>query len=125
MTADKLVANINYAVAALLLVIGLYAVIIKGSVIKKVMGLIIMNSGTFLFLVGLGLIGSGEKRVVTPGFRAATLINPVPHALVLVGIMLSTGITILALSLVVRQARRSEPGTGVTNRSEAKGGDEQ
>lgn len=105
MSPDTVVANLNYAVAALLVVIGLYALIAASSYVKKIMGLIITQSGVFLFLVGLGLIGSGEKRIVTPGFRAATLINPVPHALVLVGIMVSSAVVILALSLVVRRAR--------------------
>ncbi len=94
--------NLNYAVAVLLVLLGLYAMIIKKALIKKVMGFLVMQSGVFLFLVAMGLVGSGETRVVTPGFRAATLVNPVPHALVLVGIMLSVGVTAFSLALIVR-----------------------
>jgi multicomponent Na+:H+ antiporter subunit C len=93
--------NLNYAVAVILVLIGLYAVIARRNSLKKVIGLIIMQSGAALFLVALGLVGSGETRVSTPGFRAATLINPVPHTLVLISIMLSAGVTALALSLIV------------------------
>ncbi|MHB8896252.1 MAG: NADH-quinone oxidoreductase subunit K [Candidatus Geothermincolia bacterium] len=102
MSNNGFLLNLNYAAAVLLLVLGLYAVIARRDPVKKVMGLIIMQSAVFLFLVAMGLVGSGETRVVTPGFRAATLVNPVPHTLVLVGIMLSAGITAVALALVVR-----------------------
>lgn len=102
MRSDSVLLNLNYAVAVLLLVLGLYCVIARRNAIKKVMGILIMQSSVFLFLVAMGLVGSGETRVVTPGFRAATLVNPVPHTLVLVGVMISTGITALALALVVK-----------------------
>lgn len=102
MSNNSFFLNVNYAVAVLLTVIGLYCLIARRGPIKKVMGLIIMQSGVFLFLVAMGLVGSGETRVVTPGFRAATLVNPVPHTMVLVGIMLSAGITAVALTLIVK-----------------------
>jgi multicomponent Na+:H+ antiporter subunit C len=106
LSSNGFLLNLNYAIAVLLLVLGLYAVIAKRSPVKKVMGLIIIQSAVFLFLVAMGLVGSGETRVVTPGFRAATLVNPVPHTLVLVGIMLSAGITAFALALIVRMRLR-------------------
>lgn len=101
MSNNGFLLNLNYAVGVLLVLIGLYAVVSRRNHVKKVIGLIVMQSGAFLFLVAMGLVGSGETRVTTPGFRASTLINPVPHTLVLIGIMLSAGITALALSLIV------------------------
>lgn len=112
MHGDSLLLNLNYAAAVLLLVLGLYCVIARRGPVKKVIGLIIMQSAVFLFLVSMGLVGSGETRVVMPGFRAATLVNPVPHTLVLVGVMLSTGITALALALAVRMHLSSRRQTG-------------
>jgi multicomponent Na+:H+ antiporter subunit C len=126
---SRFLLNLNYAVAVVLALTGLYAVIARKSPVKKVMGLLIMQSSVFLFLVAMGLVGSGETRVVTPGFRAATLINPIPHTLVLVGMMLSAGITALALSLIVmkrvreRQSRReeNEPGDAAGGRGQPAG----
>jgi multicomponent Na+:H+ antiporter subunit C len=102
LSSNGFLVNLNYAVGTLLVVLGLYALIARKGPVKKVMGLIICQSGVFLFLVAMGLVGSGETRVVTPGFRAATLVNPVPHTLVLVALMLFVGIIALALSLTVR-----------------------
>jgi len=99
---DSVLLNLNYAGAVLIVVLGLYCVAARRDPVKKVIGLVIMQSGAFLFLVSMGLVGSGETRVVMPGFRAATLVNPVPHTMVLVGIMVSTGVTALALALAVK-----------------------
>jgi len=108
---SRFLLNLNYAVAVLIILIGLYAVITRRSGVKKVIGLIIMQSGASLFLVAMGLVGSGATRVATPGFRAATLINPVPHTLVLICMMMSAGITALALSLTltIHARNRKQP----------------
>jgi len=50
----------------------------------------------------MGIVGSGESRVSAPGFRASTLVNPVPHAMVLLGMVIAAGTTALALSMCVR-----------------------
>ena len=97
-----LARNVNYVASAVLFLVGLYAVAARPNLVKKVMGLIIMQESVFLFFVSLGIVGSGEERVVVPGFRASTLVNPVPQAVVLIGMVVAAGITALALALCVR-----------------------
>lgn len=100
--------NLNYAAAVLLFLIGIYAVTARPNPVKKVMGLVIMETAVFLFLVSLGLVGGGEARVVTPGFRASTLVNPVPQVIVFIGIVIAAGTVALALSMCVRIYREQD-----------------
>lgn len=73
-----------------LLVIGAWALALHAHLIKKVMAINIMGSGTFLMLVGGGAMGGG--------------VDPVPQAMVITGIVVAVSATALALALVLRLA---------------------
>lgn len=100
-----LARNLNYAAAVVLVLIGLYAVAARPNAIKKVMGLVIMETGVFTFFVSMGIIGSGEQRIYAPGFRASSLVNPIPQIVVLIGQLLAVGVFALALTICVRLYR--------------------
>lgn len=78
-----------------LFVIGLYAVILKAHLLSKVLALNVMSSGVFLVL-------AGPARPV-PGAAP----DPVPHALVITGIVIAVGVTALALALMLRVHRET------------------
>ena len=99
--------NFTYLVTSLLLVIGLYGVIAKRNLIKKLIGLSIFQTAIFLFYIH-GAIQPGatvpvwDARWVT----AAQYINPLPHVLILTAIVVSVATTGVALALTIAIYRR-------------------
>jgi len=93
--------NIDYAASVILFLIGLYAVIVKGNLIKKLMGLNIMETAVFAFVVATGIVTGGDAPIVGHGARPP-FANPLPHALILTGIVVALSTTALALSLIIR-----------------------
>ena len=101
-----------YALALVLLVIGLYAIIAKKNLVKIIVGLLIADYAVNLFLVLLGYRGGAEAHGGAPilsegdaAGRAAFLRNttdPLPQALILTSIVIGLGIVALVVSLAVR-----------------------
>ncbi len=93
-----------YGTAIALIVIGLYAVLMKKHLVKIVIGLSIMDAGIHLLFVAVGYISGGTAPIFSPGSEnaATTMVDPVPQALVLTAIVIGFAVTALALSLVIR-----------------------
>ena len=73
------------------------------NLLKKVIGLDIMNSGVFLLLADRGYIAGGKAPIMTEAAsEAARYVNPIPAGLVLVGIVVSVSMSALMLALTVR-----------------------
>ena len=84
----------NYWVVIFLMMTGLYVVIARGNLIKKVIGLNIM------FYVSMGKVRGGTAPIEAPGFEVYS--NPLPHVLMLTAIVVGVATTALALAIVVR-----------------------
>jgi multicomponent Na+:H+ antiporter subunit C len=97
--------NIDYAAAVVLFCIGLYVVIAKDNLIKKFLGLNIMETAVFSFIVALGVVEGGDAPIMGPDARPP-FTNPVPQALVLTGIVVAVSTTALALALIIRIYRQ-------------------
>ncbi len=93
-----------YGTALALIVIGLYAVLMKKHLVKIVIGLSIMDAGIHLLFVAVGYISGGTAPIFSPGNEdaATRMVDPVPQALVLTAIVIGFAVTALALSLVIR-----------------------
>ena len=93
-----------YGTAFGLILIGLYAVLMKKNLVKIVIGLSIMDAGIHLLFVGIGYIKGGTAPIFSPGHEDAAerMVDPVPQALVLTAIVIGFAITAVALSLVIR-----------------------
>ncbi|MDO8885885.1 cation:proton antiporter subunit C [Candidatus Oleimmundimicrobium sp.] len=99
----KLNVNFNYVVAVTLFIIGLYAMISNPNLIKKFMGLNIMETSVFLFIVSSGAITGGKAPIIGEGLSSGTVfVNPIPQALILTGIVVAMSTTALALSLMIK-----------------------
>ena len=98
----------NEEVAAIVLFgIGFTMLLFQKNLIKKLIGMNIMDSGVFLFLASMGYIGGRKAPIVTDGItEAENYINPLPASLVLTGIVVSVSVTAVMLSLTVRLYRR-------------------
>jgi multicomponent Na+:H+ antiporter subunit C len=81
----------------LVVALGLRAALLHPSLLQRIVAINVMGSGVFLVLIAVAYRGPG----VTP--------DPVPHALVLTGIVVAVSATALALALVRRlQGERSD-----------------
>jgi len=101
---DLLVSHSVEVVAVILFGIGLFVLIFHKNLIKKIMGLNIMDTGTYLFLASMGYI-DGKLSPLWRGeavVDAASYVNPIPAGLVLTGIVVSVSVTAISLALTVR-----------------------
>jgi multicomponent Na+:H+ antiporter subunit C len=102
---ERLWMNLDYVASVVLFLIGLYTVISKHNLIKKFMGLNIMETAVFSFIIATGMISGGDAPIVGEG-AAPPFANPLPQALILTGIVVAVSTTSLALALMVRIYRR-------------------
>lgn len=103
---SRLADNWSYLVPVALFMIGLYALTVKPNLIKKLIGLNIMETSVFLLIVASGMVDGGVAPIAREGFeqaaRAGRVVNPVPQALILTGIVVAVSTTAVALALCVR-----------------------
>lgn len=90
----------NYWVTMILLVIGLYTVIARGNLVKKLVGLGIFQTSVYLLYISAGKIFGGSAPIVAEGVRIYS--NPLPHVLILTAIVVGVATLALGLALVVR-----------------------
>ncbi len=103
----NLIANYGEAVAMILFGIGFSNLLLQKNLIKKIIGLNIMDTATYLFLAEKGYIEGRLAPIVVNDIRSAeAYINPVPSGLVLTGIVVSVSVSALMLSLTIRLYRR-------------------
>ena len=101
------ISNIGEEVAMVLFGIGFANLLFQKNLIKKIIGLNIMDSSVYLFLAEKGYIEGRLAPIVVNVIQDVnTYINPIPSGLVLTGIVVSVSVTALMLSLTVRLYRR-------------------
>jgi len=95
--------NIEETVAVILFGIGFTMLLLHRNLIKKIMGMNIMDTAIYLFLAAKGYIKGRMVPIVTDGIQdVSAYINPVPSGLVLTGIVVSVSTTALMLALTMR-----------------------
>lgn len=103
----NLFTNYGEAVAMILFVIGFMNLLLQKNLIKKIIGLNIMDSAVYLFLAEKGYINGRTVPIIVDGIKEAeTYINPIPSGLVLTGIVVSVSVSALMLSLTIRLYKR-------------------
>jgi len=96
------IENINFIGAIILFAIGLYTVLTHPNLIKKIIGINIMETSVFLFFVSIGYIAGGRAPIITEGLAIGSYVNPLPSAMILTGIVVAVSITAYALSIIVK-----------------------
>jgi len=89
-----------YWTIIVLMMIGLYVVISRDNLIKKIIGLNMFQVSVIMFYIAMGKVSGGTAPIYTEG--AEVYSNPLPHVLMLTAIVVGVGTSALALSLVVR-----------------------
>jgi multicomponent Na+:H+ antiporter subunit C len=92
--------SVSYSVTIFLMVAGLYIVIARHNLIKKLVGLSILQSAVYLLYVAPGKLIGGTAPIVAPEFQLYS--NPLPHVLILTAIVVGIATIALGLALVVR-----------------------
>lgn len=101
MTAFEVIAaHYNYAVTIFLMVGGLYIVVARGNMIKKLIGLSLFQTSVYLLYLSAGKIVGGTPPIIDPDYQ--TYSNPLPHVLILTAIVVGIAIVSLGLALTAR-----------------------
>ena len=90
----------NYWIVILLMMAGLYTVISRGNLVKKIAGLNIFQTSVFILFISLGYITGSAAPILEDGVTLYS--NPLPHVLILTAIVVGVATTALGLALAVR-----------------------
>jgi multicomponent Na+:H+ antiporter subunit C len=102
------VAKYNYWIYVALMMIGFYAMIGKRNLVKKLIGLNIFQTAIILLFVSAGVKNGGKipilnkYEVLEKGIDVATVVNPLPHVLMLTAIVVAVSVTGVALAILIR-----------------------
>lgn len=89
--------------AVLLFAVGFGTLLLHKNLLKKIIGLNIMDTAAYLLLTGLGYLPGRVPPILTDGNAdPSRYVNPLPAGLVLTGIVVSVSVTALMLALTVR-----------------------
>ena len=98
----ELLGYYNYWVFAVILTVGLYAVISKTNLIKKLIGLSLFQSAVFLMYITMDKVEGGTAPIIQAGAEDQIFSNPLPQVLILTAIVVGVSTLALGLAIVVR-----------------------
>ncbi|MBC80065.1 MAG: Na+/H+ antiporter subunit C [Gammaproteobacteria bacterium] len=90
----------NYWIVIVLMMVGLYLVMARHNLARKVIGLNIFQTSVFVFFISMGAVRDSSAPILAEGI--AQYANPLPHVLILTAIVVGVSTTSLALALIVR-----------------------
>jgi multicomponent Na+:H+ antiporter subunit C len=97
---QSFIDHYNYFITIFLMIAGLYIVIARGNLIKKLIGLSLFQSSVYLLYISPAKIIGGTAPIIDPAFK--TYSNPLPHVLILTAIVVGVATLALGLALVAR-----------------------
>lgn len=128
----ELFSTFNYGVIIILMMLGLYVVFAARNLIKKLVGLSVLQTSVFLFYISVGKVSGGQPPILVDshkadegGHAAASVVqvaavdngavqhsihhaseviysNPLPHVLILTAIVVGVATLAIGLALTVR-----------------------
>ena len=107
---EDVAARFPYWMSGALIAVGLYGMIGKRNLVKKLIGMNIFQSAIILFfIVGslrenatLPILFAGDGHGAGSAVHPEDFVNPLPHVLMLTAIVVSVAITGVALAFLVR-----------------------
>ena len=100
-----ILGHLNYWLFIILMMTGLFIVMSRGNLIKKVVGLNIFQTSVFMFYISIGKVSGGTAPIFPIDMKilsTAVYSNPLPHVLILTAIVVGIATTALALALIIR-----------------------
>lgn len=104
----EIVAKYNYWIYVVLMMIGFYAMIGKRNLVKKLIGMNIFQTAIILFFVSTGVKRNAglpivdKEQALAGAIEVASVINPLPHVLMLTAIVVGVSVTGVALAVMLR-----------------------
>ena len=92
--------HFNHWIVVGLMLLGLYTLMSRGNLVKKVLGLNVFQTSIIFLYVGMGKIEGGSAPIAKEGIEVYS--NPLPHVLMLTAIVVGVATTAVALALIVR-----------------------
>ena len=105
LTVEFILGHLNYWFFILLMMIGLYIVIAKGNLVKKIVGLNIFQTSVFMLYISIGKVKGGTAPIFPLDMKIDPQVvysNPLPHVLILTAIVVGIATTSLGLALIIR-----------------------
>ncbi len=105
LTSEFILGHLNYWLFTVLMMTGLYIVVAKGNLIKKIVGLNLFQTAVFMFYISLSKVTGGTAPIFPVDMQIDPTVvysNPLPHVLILTAIVVGISTTSLALALIVR-----------------------
>lgn len=90
----------NYWIVIVLMMLGLYILMARFNLIKKIIGLSLFQTSIFFLYITMGKIEGGTAPIFIDG--EVVYSNPLPHVLILTAIVVGVATTAVALALIVR-----------------------
>jgi multicomponent Na+:H+ antiporter subunit C len=90
----------SYWMTIVLMVAGMYIVIARGNLLKKLLGLAILQTSVYLLYIAPAKLIGGTAPIVAEGYGVYS--NPLPHVLILTAIVVGVATLALGLAIVVR-----------------------
>jgi multicomponent Na+:H+ antiporter subunit C len=84
---------------------GLFIVVSRGNLIKKIVGLNIFQTSVFMFYISIGKMKGGTAPILldkSASNSAVIYSNPLPHVLILTAIVVGIATTALGLALIIK-----------------------
>ncbi len=97
---SAITAHYSYWISVFLMVAGIYIVVARGNLLKKLIGLAILQTSVYLLYIAPGKLIGGTAPIIAAGFT--TYSNPLPHVLILTAIVVGVATLALGLAIVVR-----------------------
>lgn len=104
-TSEFIVGHLNYWLFIVLMLTGLYIVVARGNLVKKIVGLNIFQTSVFMLYISMGKVSGGTAPIFPIDMNInpeVSYSNPLPHVLILTAIVVGVATTALGLALVVR-----------------------
>lgn len=104
----EIVAKYNYWIYVVLMMVGFYAMIGKRNLVKKLIGMNIFQTAIILFFVSTGVKRDAglpildKEQALAGAVEVASVINPLPHVLMLTAIVVGVSVTGVALAVMLR-----------------------
>ncbi len=92
--------HFSYIITVFLMVAGLFIIIARGNLIKKLVGLSIFQTSVYLLYIVPGKLVGGTAPILSPQYTLYS--NPLPHVLILTAIVVGVATLALGLALAVR-----------------------
>jgi len=108
-----IISKLNYWIYIVLMTIGLYAMITKNNLVKKIIGMNILQTAVILFFISIGAKNKATIPIIehahgveNHAIHAMNYINPLPHVLMLTAIVVAVATLGVALALIIRIHRQ-------------------